>query len=525
MWSLRWSRSTCQLSLNLGLGLISSTSAFQCGCKAGVGDDIHLDANVDVAWGWRDFGCSIEVVSLAVDVGVSGHACPQLVCSPFDIKLPASSNLGFEIWAIWHPRSSLDFFNQIMHVFKVIKKALPGWRQDWLQSRLWSPGVVQAFIDVEVDGGVEEDVAIDGSPSIQVSGVDCELGVVQAPLVSGWRRRWRRRCHWRLVSTRVDWELLELGGGNFDVDGHIVAVWVVLKVPLCVESPIGKTVGTPPLMLGVLLMLVPSSWCWGLISWCWDFWLPHLGCPSQWRSFRHECEFFTSFLHYHLPPNLTKMWRLTFLSCVMGWPSYHWVFVSSLRWIHGPCLAPSKNSRYLNFLYCYFYRTLLKLHVPLNLLTPWALVSWWSWDGTDGQTTLKAGTSSCVFFQTNVPQCPDGLMDRWHSKLEQLLVSSSSRRMSLNILLAWWTDDTQSWNLFLCLLPDRWHYDLDGRALMDRWHSELGPLLVSPPRQVTLWPWWTGLDGQVTLNTLCLVSLVPETLKDWMSLWCLVSSR
>ena len=107
---------------------------------------------------------------------------------------------------------------------------------------------------------------------------------------------------------------------------------------------------------------------------------------------------------------------------------------------------------------------LLKLHVPLNLLSSWVLVSWWSWDGRDGHMTLKAGTASCVFFfqnqcpsmswwpdgqmtlnkagtascvflpqgkehssssRTNVHQCPDGLMDRWHSKLEQLLVSSS----------------------------------------------------------------------------------------------------
>ena len=38
-------------------------------------------------------------------------------------------------------------------------------------------GVVQAFIDVGVDGSFEEDVAIDGSADIHVSGVDCELGV------------------------------------------------------------------------------------------------------------------------------------------------------------------------------------------------------------------------------------------------------------------------------------------------------------------------------------------------------------
>ena len=123
------------------------------------------------------------------------------------------------------------------------------------------------------------------------------------------------------------------------------------------------------------------------------------------------------------------------------------------------------------------------------------------------QMTLKAGTTSCVFFQTGDSQYPDGLMDRWHSKLGHLLVSSS-RQVTLNILMAlmdrpWWTGDTQSWDIFLCLLPDRWHSIL--------WVS----LLLVSPKQIGLQVWVLFL---VSLNTLCLVSLGPETLKDWMFL-------
>ena len=38
------------LSPSLSLGIIGLTSAFKCCCKSGVGVDIHLDADVDVAW-------------------------------------------------------------------------------------------------------------------------------------------------------------------------------------------------------------------------------------------------------------------------------------------------------------------------------------------------------------------------------------------------------------------------------------------------------------------------------------------
>ena len=38
-------------------------------------------------------------------------------------------------------------------------------------------GVVQAFLGVEVEGGVEDDVTIEDPPGIEVSGVDVQLGI------------------------------------------------------------------------------------------------------------------------------------------------------------------------------------------------------------------------------------------------------------------------------------------------------------------------------------------------------------
>ena len=143
-------------------------------------------------------------------------------------------------------------------------------------------------------------------------------------------------------------------------------------------------------------------------------------------------------------------WLLELLFCVflvvLGWNRWTDRRHSKLE----PLPVSSSRQMSLNVLMAWWTDDTQSWNNFLCLLLPDGCPSISCWP--DGQTTLKAGTSSCVFFQTGDTMT---LMDG-----------------------PWWTGDTQSWVLFLCLLPDRWHYDLDGQALMDRWHSILCVLFL-----------------------------------------------
>ena len=256
MWSLRssflrpglWSFTDLfSNSLSLETWLSGSFPAWdssawlqQWGCTAGVGEDIFSDTTVEIAWGWRDFGCSIDVVSLAVDVAVDvvdvevlDHVCPQLVDSPLDLELSASSNLGFEVWLIW---SLSSLWTPPIISFMTSKSSRKPCQVDVkIDSNLDSEvSVVSAFIVAGVDGSFEEVVAIDGSADIHVSGVGRELGVrasvdvnIDDVVVTEVSTSIELVVNSVLVATLLS---------ETTVGGHIVAAWFVLKVPLCVGS-------------------------------------------------------------------------------------------------------------------------------------------------------------------------------------------------------------------------------------------------------------------------------------------------